>query len=865
MRAGPERRHGWPLLLLAILPCMLLPARADAQYFGRNKVQYKNFDFQVLGTPHFDVYFYEEEREAARLAARMAERWYSRFAGLLDYRLTGKQPLILYASHPEFAQTTVIPGDIGEATGGVTEAFKRRIVLPMEGAVRATDHVIGHELVHAFQYDLSGISPSQPLFAAPAISGLPLWAVEGLAEYLSIGPRSSLTAMWMRDGVQHNRLPSLGDLANPYEYFPYRWGHALWAYIGGRYGDGKVWDLFRTAVARRGIEVAIDSVLRVHPDTLVAQWHRALVEQYAPLQSRAALAGATGRLLTGKDEGALDIAPALSPDGKRLLYLSSRDPYSIDLYLADAATGEVKERLTESALDPHYESLQFVNSAGAWASDNERIAFTASSGGRPTLVLMRASSGDRIKTFALDRFSAVFNPAWSPDGSRIAFVANQGGFLDLWIVQVESGALRRLTNDQHAELHPAWSPDGQAIAITTDRFGEGYALALIDPSSGAVREVPTFEGVTSLNPQWGPDSRTLFFVSNPDGIPNVYQVSVSGGAPAALTRLFTGVSGLTELSPALAVASGTGDIVFTAYENNGHRLYRLNHPRALAEGAAMEGIDAAQLPPANRRLAGIWEMLARPSALPDGAGYTTRDYDSGIALDYVAPPTLGFAIGGYGSFIGGGVAFGFSDMLGFHELGLQLQAQIVGGEVLNGIGAELTYINRRNRLNWGVTAGQTPQLFQAFGQTIVDTDNDGREEVLQQTARFWNVSRHAIALMQYPFSTSTRLELSGGFERLSFDAETENLLFDPFTGEELDRSAQEAPECGDSLSVRQRLCRPAAMNLFRGSAALVHDRSLMGPTGPIGGTRYRLEVSPSFGTLDYMGVLGDLRGYLRIA
>jgi outer membrane protein assembly factor BamA len=67
------------------------------------------------------------------------------------------------------------------------------------------------------------------------------------------------------------------------------------------------------------------------------------------------------------------------------------------------------------------------------------------------------------------------------------------------------------------------------------------------------------------------------------------------------------------------------------------------------------------------------------------------------------------------------------------------------------------------------------------------------------------------------------------------------------------------------LSIRQSLCRPESLSLFRGSAALVHDRSLLGPTGPIGGTRYRLEVSPSFGTLDYLGVLGDWRGYLRIA
>ncbi|MGQ0704339.1 MAG: hypothetical protein ACT4PM_14550 [Gemmatimonadales bacterium] len=158
------------VLLGVAIASLLVTGELSGQYFGRNKVQYRDFNFQVLETEHLKVHFYPEERNAAMLAARMAERWYARFEDLLRDQLEDKQPLILYASHPEFAQTTTIPDEIGEATGGVTEALKRRIVLPMQGAVRETDHVIGHELVHAFQYDLSGVGPSQPLYAAPAVS-----------------------------------------------------------------------------------------------------------------------------------------------------------------------------------------------------------------------------------------------------------------------------------------------------------------------------------------------------------------------------------------------------------------------------------------------------------------------------------------------------------------------------------------------------------------------------------------------------------------------------------------------------------------------------------------------------------------------
>ena len=145
-----------PLSFLSIILLFLFAAStAEAQYFGRNKVQYRDFKFEVLKTDHFDIYFYDEERAAAADVARMAERWYARLSVLLDHNLSSRQPLVLYASHAHFEQTNVVGGEIGEGTGGVTEGLKRRVVLPLTGALRETDHVLGHELVHAFQYDMA--------------------------------------------------------------------------------------------------------------------------------------------------------------------------------------------------------------------------------------------------------------------------------------------------------------------------------------------------------------------------------------------------------------------------------------------------------------------------------------------------------------------------------------------------------------------------------------------------------------------------------------------------------------------------------------------------------------------------------------
>ena len=270
------------LVVTALCVLLALPSASLAQggYFGRNKVQYREFDFKVLKTDHFDIYYYPEEEQAAQMASRMAERWYTRLSQLLNHQLSSRQPLILYASGSHFRQTNTVEGELGEGTGGVTEAYKRRIVLPFAGPIEASDHVLGHELVHAFQYDITGTNVSSG--AAGALA-LPLWFIEGMAEYLSIGPEDPLTAMWMREATRREKLPEIDKLDNP-KYFPYRYGQALWAYIAGKYGDGAVGNMLRAAAGRdASYGSAIKSVLQIDTKELTRDWHDAEFEAFRPI------------------------------------------------------------------------------------------------------------------------------------------------------------------------------------------------------------------------------------------------------------------------------------------------------------------------------------------------------------------------------------------------------------------------------------------------------------------------------------------------------------------------------------------------------------------------------------------------------
>lgn len=855
-RCGPSA-----LVCLIALALATLASPVDAQYFGRNKVQYESFDFRILKTQHFDVYFYPPEEAAAGHAGRMAERWYARLSSILDHELSGRQPLILYASAPEFQQTNAVGGGIGEGTGGVTEALRRRIVLPTGGTLGDLDHVIGHELVHAFQYDITGNGRPNSLGALPAASQLPLWFIEGMAEYLSIGPAAPQTAMWMRGALAdtgRDTLPSFRQLENP-RYFPYRYGHAFLAWVAGHWGDQVIGQLLRGAGRRRDVAQALTRVLNQNPDSLVARWHAETRARYDPLKTTTAAPETFGsELIAGKgDEGRYNVSPALSPDGNEVMFLSDRGLFSIDLFLADARTGKVKRQITKTALDPHYQSLQFIQSAGSWSPDGARFVFAGISAGRPVLSIYDVKRKKIERDIRLPSLDEVFNPSWSPDGRLIAFAGLMGGLSDLFVYDLDSSTLNRLTNDAFADLQPAWSPDGRTLAFATDRFTTDlgllrighYAIGVIDVASGRITRLPGFEGARHINPQWSPDGASLFFVADPDGISNVYRMDLTGGPIAQVTDLYTGVSGITETSPALSVAQRSGRLIYSVFRANGYELYTIDSPEVLAGHPFNpdSASRAALLPPIQRRNPLLVDLLKNPElGLPQESAFAVQPYRSGLGLTYVGRPSLIAGSNSFGTFVGGGAALYFSDILGNHNLVTALQ---VNGS-LKDVTAQVGYQNLSHRLNWGGTVQQVPYLTGGFAQGVADVN--GEPTFIEQQLLIRQTNRDIAGIVSYPFNEVQRVDVQAGYSNISFDRELRTNGFSLVTGQQV-------------LEEKEDLPAPASLDLGVGSAALVYDNSFFGATSPILGQRYRLEVSPTVGALNYVAVLSDFRRYFMPA
>jgi len=189
-------------------------------------------------------------------------------------------------------------------------------------------------------------------------------------------------------------------------------------------------------------------------------------------------------------------------------------------------------------------------------------------------------------------------------------------------------------------------------------------------------------------------------------------------------------------------------------------------------------------------------------------------------------------------------------MLGNHNLGAAVQVNSAFtnsvGDVFKNTGVQVSYQNLKHRWNYGISGGQMPYLTGAYSSGIGQVD--GQLVGVEQQLIYRQVQRGVSGVAAYPFNRVHRMEFTGGYTNYTFDQQLRTTLFDPNTGEILSKDTQDLGSLG-------------GLHLADVSAALVYDSSVFGATSPIAGQSYRLQVSPTVGTIRMNTVMADYRRY----
>ncbi len=706
-----------PIFILTIFLLLIVPTICTAQfYFGKNKVQYTNFDWQVMETEHFQIYFYSEEEEIAQIAADIAEGFYPTTAARFKHEIYRKIPLIIYSSPNYFTQTNVTWSMLPESVAGFTEFLKGRVVVPFHGSYHDFAHVIRHELVHVFQ--IAKLQSVMSLSLQQRMASPPLWFIEGQAEFWSTVWDSEADAI-IKDMVLSGNLYTLENIYQiSGSFFMYKLGQSICQFINDTYGSEKLILIYENWWKERSFNKIIELTLGEPVKDISKKWQYYLQKKYFPEIAEAGLAKREARQLTKKGY-ALKGVPVQFKNGENtedwIVFKANKMGYS-GIYMM-SSNGEEKKlkTLLKGGTSTSFESLHLLQS-GIDANENGDILFSSKSKETDVLYIYNINLDKITAKYQFPDMAAIVSPQFSPDAQRAVFGGTKkSGISDIYTVSLDNGKLTQITDDFYYDIDPTFTADGDTVIFVSDRCSDGQSGALSLYKMSIADQVPiqlTFGNWRDRSPET--HNGDIYFSSDRNGAYNIYCLK-NDNSIGQITTLLTGA-----YDP--KVTSDSNRIVFSGYQDFGFHIYS-----ALLE----DSLVLAEEKPVGQT---FWkpEKLNQKS-IKSSVKYKT-DYSFDIAQSAISYDPV------YGTM--GGIQVALSDMLGdnVYYFLLANTAQ-TKSDILSSFNVAATYLNKKHRLNWGIG------LYHLYDEYYNSYDG-----------YYYERQAGGLVHLNYPLSKFTRLE-----------------------------------------------------------------------------------------------------------
>lgn len=790
-----------------ILICIIFSTvslNSQIYFFGRNKVTYEDFDWQVLKTEHFDIYYYDGFEEMAEIGAQYAEEAFDELKVKFNHIVITRIPLIFYNTHIHFQQTNTLPGFIPEGVGGFFEFMKGRVVIPYLTSLEQFKHVIRHELVHVFM-----TSKLQNIVKDHRIIGSgypPLWFVEGLAEYWSYY-WDTQAEMIMRDAVLNNIFVPLKDISRIYgSFLMYKEGQNFLEFISNEYGKDKILLLIENFWRFKKFEDVMEFTLSERIDKIDENWTYYLKQKYFPLYKNKTPHFIDAKKITNegfnfspdffKNSNNDEIYFIANRNGYSSIYKMKYNPDSIDYIKPEIIIRGEKEKV--------FESFHLMKPSLTISKNN--LAFVTKSGRSDVIHIYNIKQDEVVNTFRFTEILTIESPSYSADGEKLVFHGTDlKGYVDIYVLEIQNGTITRLTNDYYSDRDPVFNSDASEVIFSSDRtsgkFKQKNNLFSVNIKTGSINYI-TYSNANITFPRFTPDYNSLFCLADSDGNKNLWKINFNDDVPVSMTqktRFLTSIFEYTFVDSTEIITSSFEKFSFQFYSVNLNNIPDSIEKEITFDFANIEKSWIAE------------KIIVNPET-------DKLKYEKKYSLDYAISQISTDPV--YGT--RGGAVLALSDLLGDDKYYfIFYNSAEIQSEFFKNINVAINRVNTGGRTNYGYG------LFHFIGR---------RYDIRQSDNFFYERNFGGYFSLLFPLSSFQRFEssvsLSNSDRELSFDI------------------------------------MPRKALLLSNTISFVHDNSIWSRTGPMDGSRFRLLLGYTtdirYGNANFYSFIADYRNYLRL-
>lgn len=437
------------------------PAQAAQEGFGKNRIQYKNFEWSFLSSNSVDVFYYTGGEKLSKTVTEIAESEFKRISDLFGATPNSKIKVFLYLSTNDRLMSNVGLGDNNTMTGGKTNFTKSIAEVAYEGSMLQLRRQISTGIAQILIRDMLFGGSFKDAVQNTYLLTLPDWFIGGAIRYASEGWSSELDD-FVRDLNFTRRVRQPANYVGKEAYLI---GHSIWNYVAERYGRSNIGNILNLTRIIRNEENAISGTLGMPFPTFIRDWKNFYQGQNQINEGFLNMPPKNQRISSNilrKNYRQL----VVSKDGNFMVYAQNwKGKFQVVALSVQSRKSHVIFRGGSKAIhqnsEGEYPILCIDGDNNIWLAYPHQGVWKG--------LKMNIRGGNRVSVPIFSGFSEVYGIDLAPNGKHMVISASSDGYSDLYMANTTTNKISRMTNDWFDDLSPVFNQAGDSILFSSNR------------------------------------------------------------------------------------------------------------------------------------------------------------------------------------------------------------------------------------------------------------------------------------------------------------------------------------------------------------------------------------------------------------